>query len=84
MYDPLITLKVDYENQKVIPLSYENSGLGIYEKFDTDGEPTPQSVKQVNDLLDFMDNWLDNIEQQGYEEVTEDRDRSRNADEMNR
>ena len=34
MYDPRIDLKVDYDNQKVIPLSFENSGAGAYQEFD--------------------------------------------------
>ncbi len=67
MYDPMVCFIVDYENEKVIPISYENSGLGIYESYDINAEPTPAVVKQQNDVLDFMDEWLDNIEQQGYE-----------------
>ena len=81
MYDPLICFKVDYENEKVIPISYENSGMGIYETYDPDAEPTPESVQQMASVLDFTDTWLDNIEQQGYEPV-EDEDRSKSNDEM--
>lgn len=69
MYDPLIYFKVDYDNEKVIPISYENSGLGIYETYDTAAEPTPASVQKMNSILDFTDNWLDNIEEQGYKPV---------------
>lgn len=72
MYDPLVYFKVDSENEKVIPVSYENSGLGVYESFDIDAEPTPDSVKRQNDILDFTDEWLDNIERQGYEPVVPD------------
>jgi hypothetical protein len=83
MYDPRIDFKVDYENKKVIPQSYENSGLGIYEAYDiSDGRP--ETMKQINDVLTFADDWMDNIEQQGYKNVTEDKDRSRDrkSDEM--
>ena len=77
MYDPMICFKVDYENEKVIPISYENSGMGIYETYDPDAEPTPQTVENINSVLDFTDTWFDNIEQQGYEPVVPDGDRSR-------
>ena len=66
MYDPRIDFKVDYSNEKVIPISYENSGMGIYNTFDSSGEPTSESVKQTNEVLEFTDTWLDNIEEQGY------------------
>ena len=82
MYDPLICFKVDYEKEKVIPVSYENSGMGIYETYDPDAEPTPESVQRMASVLDFTDTWLDNIEQQGYEPAVEDEDRSKSNDEM--
>ena len=77
MYDPMISFIVDYENEKVIQISYENSGMGIYESYDPNAEPTPQSVQNINGVLEFMDTWLDNIEQQGYEPVVPDEDRNR-------
>ncbi len=80
MYDPMISFIVDYENEKVIPISYENSGLGIYESYDPNAEPTPQSVQNINGVLEFMDTWLDNIEQQGYEPAVPDEDRSRKTE----
>lgn len=40
MYDPRIDFKVDYENKRVIPESFENSGMGVYEQYDiTDVKP---------------------------------------------
>jgi len=66
MYDPRIDFKVDYSNEKVVPISYENSGMGIYNTFDSSGEPTPESVRQANEVLEFTSDWLDNIEEQGY------------------
>ena len=47
----------------------ENSGLGKYEEFDIDAEPTPQTSKEMNDVVEFMETWFDNIEAQGYTEV---------------
>ncbi len=80
MYDPMISFIVDYENEKVIPISYENSGMGIYESYDPNAEPTPQSVQNINGVLEFTDTWLDNIEQQGYEPVVSDEDRNRKTE----
>ena len=65
MYDPRIDFKVDYENKKVIPQSFENSGMGVYEQYDiSDGKP--ETMKQINDILTFADDWMDRIEEQGY------------------
>ena len=80
MYDPLICFKVDYDNEKVIPISYENSGRGIYETYDADAKPTPESVQKMGSVLNFTDTWLDNIEKQGYELVDGDEDRNRKTD----
>ena len=71
MYDPRIDFKVDYENKKVIPLSFENSFQGVYEEYDiSDGKP--ETMKQINDILAFADDWMDEIEVQGYSPVTGD------------
>ena len=65
MYDPRIDFKVDYENKKVIPQIFENSGEGVYERYDiSDGKP--ETMKQINDILTFADDWMDRIEEQGY------------------
>ena len=69
MYDPRIDLRVDYDNQKVIPISFENSGVGAYQEFDPDNM-TPEMAKEMNDVLDYMDStMLEEIERQGYEPV---------------
>ena len=68
MWDPRIDFKVDYENKKVTPISYENSGTGMYEEYDTENL-TPETAEKINDVLEFTDMWLDNIEAQGYEPV---------------
>lgn len=68
MYDPRIDFKVDYENKKVIPLSFENSFQGVYERYDiADGKP--ETMKQINDILAFADDWMDRIEEQGYQNI---------------
>lgn len=66
MWDPRIDFKVDYENKKVTPISFENSGTGRYEEYDIE-DLTPETAEKINDLLDFVDTWLDNIEAQGYD-----------------
>ena len=69
MYDPRIDLRMDYNNQKVIPISFENSGVGAYQEFDPDNM-TPEMAKEMNDVLDYMDStMLEEIERQGYEPV---------------
>ena len=79
MWDPRIDFKVDYDNKKVTPISYENSGLGVYEEYDI-AEPTPQLIEKLHELLDFTDTWLDNIESQGYKPIGEHEiEHSRNA-----
>ncbi|MBP1534199.1 MAG: hypothetical protein IK999_08760 [Ruminococcus sp.] len=65
MWDPRIDFKVDYENKKATPINYENSGTGCYEEYDIENL-TPETAEKINDLLDFVDTWLDNIEAQGY------------------
>ena len=81
MYDPRIDLRVDYDNQKVIPLNYENSGMGVYEEYSS--ELTPEIAKQMNDVLDFMDNtMLENIEKAGYEPVRNDKNIDTNSTEI--
>lgn len=63
MYDPRIDLRVDYDNNKVIPLSYENSSVGTYQEFSPDNL-TPEMAKNMNDVLEFMsDTMLENIEE---------------------
>ena len=71
MYDPRIDLRVDYDNNKVIPLSYENSSVGAYQEFCPDNL-TPEMAKNMNDVLEFMsDTMLENIEEGDFEEVQE-------------
>ena len=65
MYDPLISMKIDYEHEKVIPVYYESSGLGIYETYDM-GNPSPEMSAKINSMFEHLDTWLDNIENQGY------------------
>ena len=83
MYDPRIDFKVDYENKKVIPLNFENSFQGVYEEYDiSDGKP--ETMKQINDILAFADDWMDEIEVQGYSPVTGDEEIQQTKDNISR
>ncbi len=64
MYDPMITYEIDREKRTATAVEYENSGLGIYEVY------TDSPEKQA-DCNDFTLTWLENIEQQGYERISE-------------
>ncbi|MGN0594642.1 MAG: YodL domain-containing protein, partial [Hominimerdicola sp.] len=59
MRDPDIVLKVDFENETVSAISYENSGFGQYREYE-DGSPGQRDTNR------FMSDWLKNIEQQEY------------------
>lgn len=83
MYDPRIDFKVDYENKKVIPLNFENIFQGVYEEYDiSDGKP--ETMKQINDILAFADDWMDEIEVQGYSPVTGDEEIQQTKDNISR
>lgn len=72
--------------EKVIPLSYENSGMAVYQEFDS-SELTPEVARDMNDVLEFMDGtMLENIETAGYEPVEDeiDRDKDKNKDDTSR
>lgn len=80
---PRIDFKVDYENKKVIPKSFENSGEGVYEQYNiSDGKP--ETMKQINDILTFADDWMDRIEEQGYFPITGDDEIHQNRETVSR
>ncbi|MBP1535247.1 MAG: hypothetical protein IK999_14155 [Ruminococcus sp.] len=70
MWDPRIDFKIDYENKKATPVSYEMSSLGVYEEYDIKNL-TPEIAEKLNELLDYTDTWLDNIEAKGYRPIGE-------------
>ena len=41
-------------------------------------------MKQINDILAFADDWMDEIEVQEYEPVDMDKDKDKNIDDMSR
>lgn len=62
MYDPSISFAIDTEKETITLLEYEQSGLGIYQNFSDDGIPETD----IDDCAEFMSEWLDNIQAQGY------------------
>lgn len=71
MYDPRIDFKVDYENRKVIPISYENSGLGVYQEYNID-DGKPETMQEINSILTFVDDWMDEIDSGGFSAQSRD------------
>lgn len=47
------------------------SCLGVFEEYDIDN-PTPQLMEKINEQLDFVDGWLDNVEASGYKPIDKD------------
>ena len=39
--------------------------MGVYEQYDIT-DVKPETMKQINDILTFADDWMDRIEEQGY------------------
>ena len=66
MYDPYMLLKIDNENKTINAVSYENSGMGVYQEVYTENGYYPKLLKELNA---FLNQWLTNINFQGYEPV---------------
>lgn len=69
MRDPDMTFSVDWDNQIVEPQTYQNDYLGVYQEVyrrDEQGRLL-YSKRLRTDLDEFLWQWLQNIEQQGYE-----------------
>lgn len=66
MYDPAISFSVDREKQTIELISYELSGLSLYQDFTVEGSEDDRDA-----CADFMIDWLDNIDAQGYLEKRE-------------
>ena len=66
MYDPYMLLKIDNENKTINAVSYENSGMGVFQEVYTEKGYYPQLLKELNS---FLNQWLTNISYQGYKPV---------------
>lgn len=63
MRDPEITFRVDEQNKEIYPTSYLQDNMGIFY------ETKHVAAAAVQDLKEFMVQWLTNIPQQGFELV---------------
>ena len=81
MYDPLITMELNHESKTVKLLSYENSGLGKYEKFVSEVEGIDEKGNTVMNIKenkqgmescgDFIcDTMMPNIQAFNYTRIT--------------
>ena len=61
MYDPAYEFKIDTQNRTAEIISYELSGMGVYQTFDKD---SPERADAENSALDLT---LKNIKEYGYE-----------------
>lgn len=68
MWDPRIDFKIDYDDRKATPISYELSNLGVYEEYDIENFSS-QLMGKIKDLLEYTDMWLDNVEAEEYEPI---------------
>lgn len=70
MRDPDIVVRIDHVKQRLEAVSYELSGMGIYETYvDENGEIVKS--KQQNDCNRFLATWLGNIKSQGFLDISE-------------
>ncbi len=68
MWDTRIDFKIDYDDRKATPISYELSNLGVYEEYDIENFSS-QLMGKIKDLLEYTDMWLDNVEAEEYEPI---------------
>lgn len=60
MYDPDVVIQVDTDNQTIHAVSYEQSGLGVYQEF----EPGTAAQK---DCHKFVEQWLNDMDGMNFE-----------------
>lgn len=78
-----VNFKVDYENRKVIPLTFENTATGASQDFDiNDGEPS--TMRAINEVLTFMDDWMDDIDSMAFSARSEDVPLEHNKNDISR
>lgn len=70
MADPDMTFAVDFEKKRIIPRSFQNDYMHVYHEVfvERDGK-TLYSPSLLNDLDDFLWQWLKNIEEQGFKDA---------------
>lgn len=72
MADPDMMLEVDTEEKTIVPLTFQNDGLGLFQEvYDIDGQgnKTGVRVKLKRDLEHFLIQWIKNLKMQGHKAV---------------
>ena len=71
------------KTRRLFRSTLKTSFQGVYEEYDiSDGKP--ETMKQINDILAFADDWMDEIEVQGYSPVTGDDEIQQTKDNISR
>lgn len=71
------------KTRRLFRSTLKTSFQGVYEEYDiSDGKP--ETMKQINDILAFADDWMDDIEVQGYSPVTGDDEIQQTKDNISR
>lgn len=71
------------KTRRLFRSTLKTSFQGVYEEYDiSDGKP--ETMKQINDILAFADDWMDEIEVQGYSPVTGDEEIQQTKDNISR
>lgn len=72
MADPDMEIGVDIVNERIFPLTYQQSSLGLYQEiysYDEAGEIVGVRLKLRNSIESFFNMWLRNIKNQGHKLV---------------
>lgn len=70
MADPDMTFSVNHETGTIIPMSFQNDFMSIYQEvFRTINGRQMYSNRLLTDLDEFLYQWLNNIEMQGFKPV---------------
>lgn len=68
MRDPEVTFSVDRDGKRIIPQSFQNDYLGLYQEvFKEISGKLMYSQRLLRSLDDFLWNWLKNIQMQGFQ-----------------
>ena len=65
MADPDMEFSIDETNKRIIPRTFQNDYIGLYQQVFRNGDAT-YSPRLLIDLDEFLWQWLKNIEMQGF------------------
>lgn len=67
MCDPDMTIAVDRENGRIIPRTFRNDYMGVFQEvFTTINDRLMYSHRLLIDLDEFLYMWLNNLKEQGF------------------